>query len=157
MAVLIVFAAALAACYSPDVRDCLLACASADDCATGQTCTVEHLCAAAVSDCSTDARPSEPVDAHEPTVADAAAFVPLHVHIMGPGTVTLAPCTATCTCTSDCMLDAIANTTSSLVAIPQPGQQFDSWTGAPCMGQPATCVFAPAPMTQLDVKFVKAN
>lgn len=33
-------------CYSPELRDCTLTCASPDDCADGQVCGTDHFCAA---------------------------------------------------------------------------------------------------------------
>ncbi|HSN28352.1 MAG TPA: hypothetical protein VLT45_18835, partial [Kofleriaceae bacterium] len=46
-------AALLAGCYSPDLRDCTVSCASSADCAGAQVCNASHLCAAQDVACST--------------------------------------------------------------------------------------------------------
>jgi hypothetical protein len=166
MAVLIALAAMLCACYSPELHDCTLACASSNDCAGDQTCTADHLCAASGATCAADAGRS--IDAPQqhappPPPPDAAGVIALHVHVDGAGAVTASPCDTSCTCDSpllesDCVIDVVDVTQAQLAATPHTGEEFQTWMGPPCMGQPATCVFATMPTpAMISVKFRRAS
>jgi len=59
-----VLIALVASCYSPDVRDCTVTCSDNADCADGQRCGSDHLCAAPdhagrCGDAPADARPRD--------------------------------------------------------------------------------------------------
>jgi hypothetical protein len=155
------------ACYSPSLRDCTLGCAAATDCANGQVCGADHLCAApaiagrctadaggdatrdgdgADAAIHADARPPDatsPADARPP---DAAPTITIHVHVDGKGRVVLG---SGGTCSHDCMLQAVLGVANTLTAIPRGGSEFDAWSGAACTGQGPICAFTPA--TNLDV------
>ena len=66
--------AVLAGCYGPDYASCQVACASADDCAPGHTCTGAGLCAA----------PDQATSCEAATVRDAApdAVSPIGDYVM---------------------------------------------------------------------------
>jgi hypothetical protein len=157
---------AISACFDPDVRNCELSCASQADCASGQRCGPDHLCATPTTQCRArviDA--SVVIDAGLPADArrldakphiDAAVDVVLFVAIGGNGTVAVVDGPA-CGMTEFCELTVPADRAATLTA--QPGQRsmFDAWTLGPCAGQGATCTFVPLTDTTLAVQFQKAN
>ncbi len=83
--------AALTGCYSPSVKDCVLPCGSAADCADGQSCSAEGTCAAPAVTCNGGA----PIDApgmiapHDATLDAPNGTVPVTVEINGIGSVQL--------------------------------------------------------------------
>jgi hypothetical protein len=157
---------ALGACYSPELRDCAVSCASSDDCAPGQLCGADRWCAApgiagrceladggASVDAAVAADAASSPDAAVP--ADAAPPVLLVVKIMGHGTVTI---TGTGTCTDmapghQCTFAVIAGVPRTLIATGTGGDQFEMWMNA-CAGQGATCTVTPAAgTTTAEAKF----
>ena len=170
----------LAACYSPEVRDCTVSCASPDDCAAGQMCGADGMCASPeraghcfaqpeiVDDAGVadgDARDGA-VDA--PVMVDAAVdarpdapppTVDLHVKISGRGRV-VAPgiaCDSEPPDHGDCHFTVLAGATLTLFAWPHVGQSFDKWQGGPCAGQDASCTFTPSSSVTAAVKFEKKH
>jgi hypothetical protein len=144
-------------CYAPTTRDCELSCDSDNDCASGQVCGPEHLCAQRSLSCATglvdgglvrDSQRATAIDAHE---VDAPATVALTIMIGGMGTVTLDG-GASCSMPS-CQLVAPMNEQATLVATPAPRTMFDMWMTGPCVGQGATCTFVPLADTTLQVHF----
>jgi hypothetical protein len=170
------FALALApACYSPDLRDCTVTCASTSDCAHGQLCGDDHLCAVAaraghcleplpLNDAGiVDAGPDAPAppDAAAPA-SDARpddggpGDVILHIHIDGLGKVKLrggGTCSAGPSDHIECYLDAPANVPATLDAIPGDGFSFEHWTTMVCDHQDETCTFTPVTATDVGVRF----
>lgn len=160
----------MAACYSPDVRDCTLTCGGPTDCAQGQVCGADHFCAspAIAGQCASlppidaapgtlpDARPvdARPVDAHPDARPDAPVDVQLHVHVDGPGSVTL---DGGGSCSGDCMLPAPRGVPATLRAFPNPNKVFVMWTSVACAGQGAVCTFTPTAPTPVDAKFDKGG
>jgi hypothetical protein len=157
-------------CYSPELRDCVVSCASTADCAPDQVCGSDRMCAApdlagrcgsmvTTADAAVDSPGKSFVDA--PLMVDAAPpadasnqrFV--RTEINGGGGVTLAgigmchhtspahPCTF-----------AVMPGPLSLEAVPDPGHRFDKWEGATCSGQDATCtVVVMQVLTEIKAKF----
>jgi hypothetical protein len=164
---------ALAGCYSPSVRDCVLACSSDADCAAGQSCS-GGLCAAAGMSCGD---PQEPVDGaivSPPPPADAShaasdarvepdaprsidapaiTLVAIDVAIVGTGSVTV----GATTCTAACVVTVPTNQLVGIVAAGKGEDVFGAWTSAACHGQAASCSFTPTAPTLLAVVFVRKN
>lgn len=177
--VVVVLALAFGACYAPQLRDCTLACASAGDCASGQTCGEDHFCVASnaprrcgpggplddasvAADARVDGARPPPMDAprqhNDAGVAVDAQVVTVALHIRiqgGSGRVDLvggASCDSNPPQNGDCVLVAPAGGAAVLNAIPHAGQMFDRWMGPPCGGQGATCTF-PAQAADIKVRF----
>lgn len=156
-----IFAAALVAlagCYSPAVRDCTVSCSSPNDCAGGQICGDDGLCAAPevagrCKSVSPDAGPRH----GDAASSDSAAFVSLHVQVSGKGSVVVV---GRGTCSSqdpqhgDCNYEIEYNVAQSVRAIPiQPDHVFSEWTSVTCNGQDASCMFTPVAATIIVAKF----
>jgi hypothetical protein len=158
--------ACLAACYSPDVRDCSITCASSADCAGAQVCGADHFCAipeiagtcgrqrpdAGGADAARDDGPppdagvTPPADAALP---DAPVTGALHLTVMGHGALVA----GSHTCTGDCTYQ-VPLVTIDVVAVAMGDQVLDKWTEGPCAGSHAmTCTVTP-PVT-VAAKFHK--
>jgi len=157
-------------CYSPDVRDCTVHCSAETDCANGQICGSDHLCAAPeiAGRCSTlphDAgvgdRDGGDDDAKLPP--DAAPDGPptvLHVQIEGQGRVmvqNVGMCDSAGPQKGDCRFDVRASQPVTVSAVEYPDWMFDRWTTVPCFTQPPICTFTPTTMTDVTAKFRKAD
>jgi len=148
----VAIAAALATgCYSPDVIDCTLACATSADCVENQVCTAAKTCASPSVTCSGDA----PVDG-----GPGGTSVPIAVAITGTGGVTIGP--MTCATPGDgsgttCTLEAPAGMPAIAMAMPKGGEMFMAWTSLVCAEQPMSCTFTPLGPTQLAVAFAKKD
>jgi len=156
---------AVAGCYSPDLRDCTVTCATSADCAGSQVCGTDHFCA--VPDkAGTCARATMPdaampigdaglpgdapaaVDAAQP---DAPALGALELVVMGRGQLVAGAHSCATDCTYMLPLDPI-----DVVAVGDADQTFEKWTVGPCVGsQSTTCTVTP-PGT-VGVKFHKAD
>ena len=152
------------ACYSPDVRDCTVACNRAADCAPDQVCGEDGFCAAAQvagtcasiasTDAGTDApvKPPPPMDASIDAMPDPPQTVRLWVRIEGRGLVSI-PTIGTCDGGSgqtECMFDVPKNAPTTLHATPKNNWRFREWDDA-CAGTPtATCIITP--MVDGDVR-----
>ncbi|HEX7839577.1 MAG TPA: hypothetical protein VF469_19010 [Kofleriaceae bacterium] len=141
-------AAVLAGCYAPSVRDCTVRCTSPDDCASGQICGEDRLCAAPEIAGRCRAAP-----------IDAIAAASLHVQIMGEGSVVI---DGSGTCSSlgpqrgDCTFAVVLGVAVTAHAVDiQPDQAFKTWTSPTCAGQGARCVFTPVGTTTIAAKFGK--
>ncbi|MBA3460092.1 MAG: hypothetical protein H0T46_09045 [Deltaproteobacteria bacterium] len=168
--------AALTGCYSPELRDCAVACASVDDCGPNQVCGSDRWCASpslagrcltmATPDAAvgTDGAPGVIEDAAVDATVDAAPDAPttlsLVVQIAGNGSVTI-PGVGNCgyaapnhQCTFTVMIGAQLMLTASGID----EFEFDKWQSAACAGQGATCTLTPLPpTTTIAVKFRRAN
>lgn len=168
---LLAFAAVTASCYSPEVRDCTVSCASAADCTGGQVCGGDQFCAAPEvagtcmqPDGGVDATrpPSDaavPVDARPGAMADAMPdawpTIQLHVRIEGRGVVML-PAIGTCDASSgqtDCLYAVPQGTAVTLHAIPKNNWQFQEWSSQVCSSQPATCALVADVPTFVQARF----
>jgi hypothetical protein len=164
---------ALAGCYSPSLRDCTVSCASAGDCATGQVCGADGMCASpavagrcgALVDAGSRDAPPPHADAAPPRDAaidaappDAARTVRLTVQVMGKGSVAVE---GAGTCSSlepdkgHCMYDVAAGVPLTAQAMAtDPDDAFSMWSSIPCAGQGASCLFTPAAATAITARFV---
>jgi len=148
---------ALAGCYAPALRDCTVSCASRDDCAAGQVCGGDGMCAApeVAGRCAmvaTDAGPP-PIDA----ATDAPITVRLTVQITGKGKVNLegvGSCSSDAPQKGSCGYDVAAGAMQTAQALPiQLDQVFTMWSSTTCSGQSARCVFAPAGAATITARF----
>jgi hypothetical protein len=179
MAVLVwptVAALAVAGCFSPEVRDCSVTCASGEDCARGQLCGSDHFCASparlghcavpvpvdaiALADARRDSPPAMDAKRHDASI-DAEEDVVLHIHIDGGGEVELVG-GGTCgeamdPSAQDCNLSATLGQVATLQAIPHPEHVFDRWESSACAGQGSTCTFVPTGDTKIAARFRKSD
>lgn len=176
LAAALALAVALAGCYSPSLRDCTVSCAREGDCAQGQVCGSDGLCAApdVAGRCAgaapVDARPPELPDAPLPVDAgvaiDAApppdappANVALRIQIDGKGTVIVdgrSACSSSGPQRGDCTFDVTRGVAITVRAVQFPGDQpFSSWTSATCRGSDPMCTFTPMAATSLMARFGK--
>ena len=157
----------LAGCYSPDLRDCTVTCASSADCAGAQLCNAAHLCAAKDVSCSTmtttprDASPDEDapvqrdaaimIDAGRPPI-DAPAPVALHVHVDGAGgTLSF----GTFSCTDDCTYQVPYAEAITITATANGNHTFVGWSQGPCLGSLArTCDVTPTMPLTIAARFI---
>jgi hypothetical protein len=161
----------LAGCYSPDLRDCTVSCASSADCAGAQVCSADHLCAAKDIACSTmtttttpqDAAQADSPDAHEPVDAarmidagrppiDAPAPVALHLHVDGMGgTLSF----GTFSCTDDCTYQVPYGQAITVAATANGNHSFVAWSQGPCTGSVAhTCTVTPTMPLTVAARFI---
>lgn len=163
-------------CYSPAVRDCTVSCGSAGECATGQVCGADGMCAspAAAGQCArlvpdagiADAPAAPSRDAGAPIDAapdapprDAGPSVRLTVQIAGKGSVAI---DGVGTCSSQdpqrpCGYDVAAGAQLTLQATGLDGDQFAMWTSLACAGQGARCTLTPIVPTTVSARFAKAG
>lgn len=158
----------LAACYAPRLRDCTVICDATSDCASGQVCGPDHLCATpdVAGRCADQGRgmaDATPVDATpvDATSADARPDAPttvkLRVEVMGKGSVVVDG-RGTCSsrepqdgkCTYDIAPGVLQR--ASAIAI-ESDHVFLGWGTEPCSGQPAICTFTASAATTVVAKF----
>jgi hypothetical protein len=161
-------------CYAPAVRDCTVSCSSAGDCAAGQVCGADRMCAvpAVAGQCAriapdggVDARVDDaPLDDARPAIdaapadappRDAGPSVRLTVQIAGKGSVAI---DGVGTCSSDdgpkgCGYDVAAGAPLTLHATPLGGDQFAMWTSLACAGQGVRCTLTPVVPTTVSARF----
>jgi hypothetical protein len=151
---------ASSACYTPELRDCTLACSTASDCADGQVCGDDHFCAgpAMAGHCSSagtrDASAGAtgdgggggmPVDAAVPPDAppDAPTVGLLTIKIADHGSVVVQD-VGTCDYTAQpCVFSVPLDQDVVLAAFPSDDRRFDKWTEGPCKDSKLTVCFFP--------------
>jgi hypothetical protein len=156
---------ALAGCYSPLLRDCKVSCESQHDCATGQVCGSDGLCASpeVAGRCASlppDAGPSAR-DAATDVAADVAIDGPtrltLHVMIAGKGSVVVEGqgiCSSAAPQRGDCTYQVVPSVAQTVHAVmTQLDQVFTGWTSATCGGEGATCTFTLVDATTIAARF----
>lgn len=161
--------AALPACYSPDVRDCTVSCATASDCAAGQVCGSDAFCAApeVAGSCARRPDAGAPPDAIDLSDAprpppDAAPDAPprtvqLQLHVVGRGSVS-SLVTGSCDAGSgsaDCVYAVPEDLPLTLHARAKNGWRFDGWRSSPCDDQPALCTLIPTAPTYVEAVFAE--
>jgi hypothetical protein len=134
----------LAGCYSPDLSDCTLPCATSADCAGDQVCSADKTCASPMASCSSG------VDA----MAPPGDMVPVTVTITGNGNVMIGP--VNCASTS-CTFELAQGMPANAMAMAKNGDMFTSWTSIVCAAQPMNCAFTPTGPTELAVLFSKKD
>jgi len=143
---------ALAACYSPEARDCTVSCTAAKDCINGQVCGADHFCAAAdvAGHCSAVDAAVRPSDGRHDALQDADDEVTLTLMIMGHGTVAVDAITS---CGDNCKIKVPAGVMRTLTATPDdPDKPFQMWMNA-CSGTVPTCTLTPTTDLQIGAKF----
>lgn len=160
------------ACYSPNLRDCTIACRSGDDCADGQVCGADQFCASpeVAGRCSGGARRdasigatgedggTTSIDAAVPPDAlpDASTEGVLTISIGGHGRVIVQD-VGTCEFqASPCDLLVPLDDDVVLAAFPSNDWELDKWNAGPCNGDESpACVFEPSLSMVAGVKFQK--
>jgi len=165
---------ALAGCYSPSLRDCTVSCASASDCATGQVCGGDGMCAApgVAGRCAAliDAGPRDAArgDAAPPRDAapadappDAARTVRLTVQIIGKGSIAVdgvGTCSSQDPDKGSCAYDVAAGVPLTVQAMPiDVGDMFAMWMSIACAGQGTRCMVTPVIATAITGRFVHSG
>jgi len=163
MDVLRLLAAALlapVACYEPHLASCTVRCSSADDCAPGQQCSAQGLCAAPGRACpGPDGTPIDapPLDARMDAPIDARPKVQLHVRVNDGGAVEVVgveTCDATGPDQGDCRFDVAPDMELELRAVPHSGFRFDRWTSEACSTAGMTCLLTPLAPIEVRARFV---
>jgi hypothetical protein len=151
--------AALASCYSPELRDCTVRCSRSADCLADQVCGGDGYCAAAdvAGQCRgthpiVDAADVGPSDAPPPPPDAGPPHAALRIEFSGKGRVVV---TGVGSCEdSPCDYTVLANVTLVVTAIPDDDFRFDKWETEVCKDQGATCfATAMAPMTRIKARF----
>lgn len=155
---------ALTGCYSPSLRDCTVSCGSASDCAAGQVCGADGMCAspavagrcAAQVDAGHDA-PAHPDAALADAPPDARPTVRLTVQVMGKGSVTvegIGTCSSQDPDRGNCVYDVVPGVPLTARATPITSSDvFTMWSSATCAGQGARCQFTPVIATVIAARF----
>jgi hypothetical protein len=146
--------AALTGCYSPSLRDCTVSCEAAGDCASGQVCGDDGLCASPMvaGQCATVEVDAGTVDA----APDGPVLVKLSVQVDGKGSIDVA---GSGVCSSEmmrgrCMYDIPLGVAQRVEAIAIDSREpFVGWTSLACAGQGAVCTFVPVAMTTVVARF----
>ncbi|HEY1548600.1 MAG TPA: hypothetical protein VGG28_12300 [Kofleriaceae bacterium] len=159
--------AALASCYSPTVKDCVLPCGSDADCAGGQACDSDGTCASPAVTCNGEVAVDAPGMVAPPDAAVAVDAPPgtvsITIEISGQGTVQLmgsgVPGMQTCDDSvgsdTSCTFAADPAKLAMANAMPKGPDQFMSWTSLVCAGQMMNCMFTPFGPTTISVLFAK--
>ena len=148
-------AVVLAGCYSPSLRDCTVSCSNATDCAGGQVCGADGMCAAPDKAGHCDVAEIQDAAMPDPDATNPDLVI-IHVRVMGMGTIMVnqTPCNAESTMPNDCMIP-VAAVPTTIKAI-DGRDAFQMWTSQACTGQAATCTITPsAPVTDVSAKFMK--
>lgn len=157
---------ALAGCYSPEIRDCTVSCASPHDCVSGQICGGDGLCAAPeiAGRCPStlaDGGPSQDagLSADATASGDAPLLVSLHVQISGKGSVIVigrGTCSSLDPDRGKCTYDIALGVPQTVLAVGiLDNQVFSKWTSTTCGGQDARCTFTPVAETMVAARFGK--
>ena len=173
--------AASSACYTPELRDCTLACSAATDCADGQLCGADGFCAGpelagrcpthgtrdasvgATGDASGGGSGSgggggQLVDAGVPPDAppDAPSNGLLTISIGGHGRV-IVQNVGTCEYEdAPCQLSVPLDQDVVLAGFASNDYEFDKWNAGPCNGsQTSVCIFQPSLVMVAGAKFRK--
>jgi hypothetical protein len=153
------------ACYSPEVRDCVVACTGAADCAPAQVCGEDGFCAAAAvagtcatiaaTDAGVDAPGDKPQPDARPDATPPPATVRIWVRIEGRGVVMI-PAVGNCDGGSgqmECQFDVPQGAPTTLHASPKQNWRFERWDDA-CKDAPtATCVISPTTDSDVRARF----
>ncbi|MCE9572392.1 MAG: hypothetical protein K8W52_04485 [Deltaproteobacteria bacterium] len=155
--------ATLGACYDPTVRDCVVSCTGAGQCAGDQVCGADGWCAApaVAGSCATadaaipmiDAAQDAPVDASP--MVDAASAT-LRLVISGKGKIVSDQPGVQCTNNpGDCSFSIAAGTAVVLTAVnTNPNYTFVDWATPNCQGQGTSCTLTvAAPVSLVTATF----
>jgi len=159
---------AVASCYSPELRDCAVSCATSAECAPQQVCGSDRMCASAelagrcagandTTDAGVDSMIDSPpsiVDAALPVDAPAQLWLRIEIHDHGQVTVAgIGSCPFTAP-NHICTFAMAPAELATLTAEPDDGYRFDKWETGPCVGQNEICTFTPMLLlTDIKAKF----
>jgi hypothetical protein len=175
---------ASSACYTPELRDCTLACSTASDCADGQACGADGFCAGpelagrcpthGTRDASVGATGDAGggggsggtdgggggtlVDAGVTPDAppDAATHGVLTITIGGHGRVIVQNIGACEYEAAPCQFSVPLNQDVILAGFPSNDWKFDKWNAGPCNGrETSVCTFQPSLVMAAGAKFQK--
>ena len=168
-------AGALASCYSPDVPDCVVACAGPGDCVAGQVCGTDGFCAseAIAGRCETalapDARATSGADARDVTPPPIDAAPPIdapaatvRIVITGRGRVDLRgsldeECKAMTSLGATCEYPAPVGMVVELRPHEEHDWEFAAWDHPAC-NEVWTCLFLVGPgTTTVGASFVSED
>lgn len=149
---------ALGGCYSPVVRDCLVSCTSPGDCARGQICGRDGLCASPeVAGQCTSLLSDAGLPGDATTAPDGSTTGRLYVRITGQGSVAVEghdTCSSQGPQHGNCAYDVVPGVAQHVQAIEiRPTDQFTRWTSPTCSDQGASCTFIPVGTTTITAKF----
>ena len=165
----------LAGCYAPSLRDCTVSCASQRDCAGGQVCGSDGMCAspelagrcvsappdAALIDADMIDAPLIDAALTDAALTDAPAPVLLRVQVLGKGSIAVdghGICSSLDPQKGVCAYEIAARVPQIVRALSiQPDQVFANWTSLTCSGEPAVCTVTPIATTTIVARFVKAG
>jgi hypothetical protein len=125
----------VAACYDPESINCTVSCAAADECAEGQVCGSDGLCAA----------PDVAGHCNGTDAGTNADVVMLRIVIEGQGKVTIE---GTGLCDSDvadngtCLFSVTSGIARELRASGHHGAKFAGWSSG-CRGSNSSCAITP--------------
>jgi hypothetical protein len=143
----------VAGCYSPDVSDCTLPCATSADCVENQVCGADKTCASPMVSCSDGGSSGDSsVDAMPMSPPPPPAMVPVTVTITGTGDVMIG---ATNCMSTSCTFQLAQGMPATAMAMAKNGDMFTSWTSTVCAAQPMNCMFTPTEPTEIAVLFSK--
>ncbi len=155
--------AALGACYDPTVRDCVVSCTGAGQCAGDQVCGADGWCAAptVAGSCAQVDAAGSTIDAAQDAPVDAApmfdaAPATLRLVISGKGKVVSDQPGVQCTSNpGDCSFAIAAGTAVVLTAVnTNPNDTFVDWATPNCAGQGMSCTLTvAAPVTLVTATF----
>lgn len=180
---LLALAASTMACYSPELRDCTLACSSTSDCADGQVCGSDRFCASpeAAGSCLAPARRDAGINSTEddasnprPPMVDAGMPVPpvdaapppdaptqglLTITISGHGHVYVqghGTCDYDSAVSCQFTVDLDESVVLGAFSDDEDDWRFEKWTAGPCSGSElSTCFFQPGVTNAVTAKFKK--
>jgi hypothetical protein len=140
---------AIGACYSPDLEDCVVRCATDDECGGEQVCGRGGFCAA-----------PELADTCQAPMQPMPQNVVLRVVVDGRGRVMLGSsrvCGKLDADHDECSWQVTKSVAHALVATPAPSFQFDRWTTANCMDSGSTCTLTLGSASAVGVRFRFSN
>ncbi len=133
-----------AACYSPSLEDCAVACSSAQDCGPGQSCRSDGWCAGPDHSEGCGMPPPGGDDGDD---RDADASLQIVIEGMGQVEVESSSaglsevCVANSAAGATCTYAIPSGTWASLRQKEQGGWRFESWQWPGCgLGKPKTCL-----------------
>jgi hypothetical protein len=148
----------LGACYSPDLAECTVSCASDGDCGGGQVCT-SGLCAAEGATCNAEGADAAVVEPDAPEPDAALPQTQLRLRVMDQGSVTPTGKTACTMELMECRYSVDVGVPLTLTAEPEGTRIFEKWDEA-CAGQMTNvCTLTPmmGPELKVTAKFKKID
>lgn len=137
-----------AACYQPSVRDCVVSCLGAGDCAADQVCGADGWCAAPAIAGQCAARPDAATDAADDDAGDGS--LPIDAAAADADADADAASMPT-----DAEIDAPSGTLRFVIT--GRGRLLTDLGGIECAAPPGDCTFAVTPGTTVTITAVQTN